>query len=281
MKTMALKTKLSVTALGAAALLGGFAPLGMAQPSPVGPWDLVLSGVQRGTAQITFSNNFTLGGFEIITVPPRHRDSVEDLDPRNPTGDGERTPPISNGDTTIVHWYGAASLQGSWTWDAKGNVIGVLNEFGPAVTNGINFKAVVRPGVRITINATREGRAFTYKGIPLVAQASLAGNYYATGGREKIPFTEILTFTPGTDLNSYDVVGTGPAYTFTGTALVSGTKHIALYTLSDETTNLVLRSVSGPFKFSATTGSGDLKGISEDPAGGDTALNVKLKLRRQ
>jgi len=283
MKTMALKTQFSVAVL-AAALLGGFAPHGSAQPSPTtNPWDLVISGSQRGVAQLTFLNDFTVSGSQIITMPPTHRDTPDDLDPRLPGGDPGRVPPTTTENPKTI-WYGLASLQGSWTWDSKGNIVGVLTEFGGPVTNGISFKGSVRPGVRITLNVNRDdGRKFTYKGIPLVPQPSIAGNYYATGGREKVPFNEIMTLTPGTDPNTYDVVGTGPAYTFMGSAYLSGSKHLALYTLSDETTNLVLRSVSGPFKFSATTGSGELKGVSEDPENQDlaTTLNVKMKLRRQ
>lgn len=264
------------------ALCGNGTPL-QAQSSPVGDWDFVLSGNQRGVAQVTFANDFTLSGIEIITVKPiRSTETPEDdSDERNPSTEtgGGSTDPVTN-------YYGAAVLTGVWTYDAKGKVIGVISESGVtnSITNGISFRAVVRPGVRMSMSAIRNGQRISYRGVPYVTLADFSGNYYGYGKRDTKQFNELLTMSPSADPdfaplslgNLYDVAGLGPAYPTEGMALVSRQKYIALVSLSYETTNGILRSIVGPFKLSR--GSGSLRGVSEN---GEDEVNVRMKILRQ
>ena len=158
MNTMASKITRRAAAFSAACLLlGSIAPIAQAQPaSPVQVWDIVVSGTQRGLAQITFSSDFTLSGVEIITGTIH--DSSTDTNPRGPFFSGSRLPfPENTNSTPVTNFYGRAYLSGRWTYDSAGRTIGVMSESGgpDSLTNGISFKAVVRPDVRINIEGLR------------------------------------------------------------------------------------------------------------------------------
>jgi hypothetical protein len=256
----------------ATALLAGLLSSAQAQNTPVDSWDVVLSGPQRGLMQITFVADFTLNGFEIITQKPRTTHVGDEEDLRTPGSD-------DNGSSLITTIYGGAALDGTWTYDNRGRVIGVINEVGETGTNAISFTATVRPGSRINMVGHRNGRRISYRGVPVAALADFSGNYYSNGTRAGKPFTELYTLTPGTDPNTYDIVGTGPNYGLAGTMLVSGQKRVALYTATTETTNGLIRSVTGSFNL--TTGSGNVLGLSQDPAGSVQAVNVKASVIKQ
>jgi hypothetical protein len=277
MKTMA-PLNLKRATFAATALLAGFLSSAQAQNTPVGPWDVVLSGPQRGLMQITFVADFTLNGFEIITQKPRSAHASDDADVRTPDGSDSRGG-ADSGSSLITTIYGGASLDGTWTYDNRGRVIGVINEVGETGTNAISFTATVRPGSRINMVGHRDGRRISYRGVPVAALADFSGNYYSNGTRAGKPFTELYTLTPGTDPNTYDIVGTGPNYGLAGTLLVSGQKRVAIYTATTETTNGLIRSVTGSFNLS--TGSGNVLGLSQDPAGGGQAVNVKASVIKQ
>lgn len=277
MKTMA-NLKLKAAVLVATALCAGHLACVQAQNSPVGSWDFVLTGGQRGLMQLTFVNDFTITGNEIVTVRPRVTHGTDEEDARTPGGTHREFD--ANGTTSTTNIYGGASLEGVWTYDSGGRVIGVINELSLNSTNGISFRATVRPGVRVTMTGYRNGRRITYRGVPLNALASFAGNYYGTGSRTGDPFTELFTFTPGIDPNTYDVVGVGPAYSFAGSAIISAQRQIAFYTVSDENTNGVIRSINGSFNLNR--GVGSLLGIGQVPGGEPGAVqNVRMTIRKQ
>src|SRR3989442_15728769 len=181
MKTMAKAVCRPLAAVATALLLVGGAVSALAQNSPVGSWDMVLSGHESGVAQITFNNDFTLDGVEILTSRARKSVSEASLDPRNPSGNTGRN--VSTNGSVSTNFYGKANLSGMWGFDSGGHVIGILNESGGIVTNGVSFRAVVRPGVRITVSGVCfEGRVL-YRGVPLNALPDISGNYYDTGTR--------------------------------------------------------------------------------------------------
>ncbi len=108
-------------------LLGGLGSLSPAATpvSPVGTWDLLISGAEQGIAYITFSDDFSLSGYEAITptLPSPPSD--------NPRGFGENgrviTTTTSTG-TTQTNFLGFAFISGTWSYDINGRVIGVLTE---------------------------------------------------------------------------------------------------------------------------------------------------------
>jgi hypothetical protein len=288
MNTM-IKADWSVRVLAVALILCSPLAITQAQNSPdtVGTWDFVLSGSQRGVAQITFLDDHTLTGTEIITVKSSNESTNALSD--NPRGDFDGESRTSTGgggsSSTITNFYGKADLFGTWTFDSAFRVIGVIAESGGSVTNGISFRANVR-ATRMTMTGMRNGRRITYSGVPLNPLADLSGDYYGQGKLAGQPFTELFTVVPAGALgnpdllpagfvNGYDIIGVGPAYATVGAMIISGRNQMALVTLSSGNTTGVLRSVAGPFRL--TRGTGSLKGVSEN---GDGESNVSLKVTK-
>ena len=160
----------------------------------------------------------------------------------------------------------------------------MIAESGGSMTNGISFKANVRPNTRMTMTGIRNGRRITYIGVPLAVLPDFSGEYYGEGKVAGRSFTELLTLMPAGGLgnpellppgfiNGYDITGVGPAYSTFGAVIISGRNQMALVTLSDENTNGVLRSVVGSFRLSRGTGS--LRGVMEN---GNGENNVSLKV---
>ena len=275
--------------LAAATLLAGSvaSPL-LAQNSPVGSWDFVLSGPQRGLLQLTFNNDFSLDGIEIITERPHTNHRPDEEDVRTPGGDGRG---FDDTVSTVSHLIGGNDISGSWTYDSKGHVIGTFTELSNNMTNGVSFTASVRPNVRINMVGHRfsNGRRINYRGVPLTPVPDLSGNFYASGTRDGKPFTELLTLTPGSgtwfplgaNANNYDLVGAGPGYDTMGFVIVSPQKQIAVYSLSSESTNGLLRTITGAYN--PTTGDAKtLVGLSKDPDPTKTApLNVRTSFIKQ
>jgi len=273
---MALELNKRVTALCAAALLlGGLAPMARGQNSPVGTWDVVLAHGQRGVAQISFFNDFTLAGFEILTVRMRSASGSGDIDPRT----GIASQPAAGSSGTNIS--GASSLEGTWTYDSKGRVIGAITESAINATNSLSFRAVVRPGARITMTGSRylTGHNVSYRGIPLAPLTDFSGPYYGTGRRNGSPVVETFTLSPWVFMNSYEVAGNGPGYTLIMTnsfMCVSGLKYAGFYSATSEKTNGLIRTVAGAF--SLTKKRGSLTGKAENPTPGGTDQNMILKI---
>src|SRR5262249_42559617 len=147
-------------------------------------------------------------------------------DPRN-GGDSGRSPTPAS--TSITNVYGGADLAGTWSYDTQGHGVGQFTETSRNKTNGLSFRAPVRPRVRITMSGNRypSGRGISYRGIPLAPLADFSGTYFAVGRRNGIPIAETFTLAPGPDVNSYLVTGDGPSYTLgdASVAYVSGLKY--------------------------------------------------------
>ncbi|HXI52833.1 MAG TPA: hypothetical protein VNH84_15065, partial [Candidatus Saccharimonadales bacterium] len=199
-----------------------------------------------------------------------------DIDPRG-AGSGGRNPEFPTGTTNL---FGFADIQGTWTYDNKGKVVGAWAELSRNRTNGISFKATVKPGVRITMSGTRYtvlpydlpgGHRVSYRGIPLTNQVDLTGQaMYGVGHRNKTAVTETFTLQPATGLdagpNNYTAtLAFGPGYIYTDSLIyVSGLKYIAFYSETSERTNGLIRTVAGSFNLKSLRGT--LTGASEDPS---------------
>lgn len=139
-----MKTTGRVLAAGALALLcgAGWSAQAATPPSPVGEWDCVVSGKQGvGLAHITFAEDFTFTGTEILTVnPAAPTPSSSSYDGRNPGGDlargiyigpGPGGPSSSSGSgstggtsSTGEQLFGKNEINGSWGYDIYNRVIG-------------------------------------------------------------------------------------------------------------------------------------------------------------
>jgi hypothetical protein len=254
MKTILLKRVLPRMA-GVAAALFSTALTMFAQNSPVGDWDVVLSGDQKGVAQITFNADFTITGTEVITARP---DPAPDDNPRQ--GLPGRDEGANGTNTAPTVFFGSSPLTGTWTYDGSG-LVGFLVEGDEALMNGISFHGK-RNGDRLTLVGTHAGRKIHYRGVPLMAQSNIMGTFFINGKKDGEPYVEIVNFTPDVTQNRYLVSGQGPGYDLMGFALLSGQKQLAIASIQNIGSNGVLSAVSG--SFNVKSGRGSLTGVDED-----------------
>jgi hypothetical protein len=245
----------------AAAFLGAVASL-TAQYSPVATWDIVMRGDQKGVAHITFSNNFTLGGTEVVTVKPNAK---PDDDARGGVSGGIRTdgPGATNG-TTNVFFYGTTDLTGVWGFDASGRIIGIITEGEGDMINGISFRGK-RTGSRLNLVGHHEKRKIHYRGIVQTPLPDIQGRFYSLGQRNGKPYVSIFDLRPDPDSrpNAYVMLPFLPPFDYTnGTVLLSGQNHLAIASLEANGTNVALTALSGTFNI--TKGRGTLTGIDQD-----------------
>ncbi len=267
--------KLHLTSLKLAAfavaglLLGSSATRAQTPPSPVGDWDLVYSGSQKGLALLTFNSDNTLTGYEIVRPTPRKGSTSTDVDPRHPGGELGRTVVTTtpgSGSTApkvITNFLGSAQNGGIWYHDSAGKIIGLLSQVSATtvkpvetymtnivdgqiivttnttleaitVTNAVSFRGIVAPGSRITINTYGPNGNNTLRGTPATINTNLlSGDFYAVGKRAELNFIEFLNLQQDSLLPSlYNLAGNGAGYSFFGEALVSNRKQIAVVTLS-------------------------------------------------
>ena len=133
----------SAVAIAALLGLGGFTAAGEQAFNPIGPtWDCLLSGSgQQGIAFLTFSNDFTFSGYQLLVGKQSAAGSSgASNDERNSGGDVGRFSDSSTdsfgGGTNL---FGFGSLHGPWRFDEKGRVIGyflqVVNQQTTITTN--------------------------------------------------------------------------------------------------------------------------------------------------
>ena len=226
-----------------------------AQSSPEGTWEFSLSRARNGTAVINFNPDFTMDGMEITSKYRKKRKS-DVRDGRPGTGTREEDEPESGGATETSDLVGSAGISGVWTFDDRGKVVGHFGSIFALVgggeeeevmltTNGVSFRAVVRPGRSIKLMAyTGEGRVF-YRGRPSNPGTDISGDYISstkTGSGSEV--IEFLNFSSGTLPNEYDITGTGPGFAVGGSALLTSRGQMSLMTLSSEN---VLTAATGRF----------------------------------
>jgi hypothetical protein len=235
-------------------------------------WDVVLSGSQKGVAQITFNPDFTIDGVEVITTKPRPSINTDPNERPGIPGGQRVTGAVTNGSTTNIFFYGTSPLAGMWSLDNSGLIIGILLEGDESSTNGISFRGRIR-GNRLNLVGHHEGRKIHYRGIPLVPLTDISGNFYSFGEKNGAPYMEFFNLAPDALQNQYIVTGTGPAYEFMGVALLSGQNNLAITSIQSIGTNGVLSAISGSYNISK--GRGSLSGVDEINS------RVTAKVRRQ
>ena len=290
-----MKRSIRLLALAAAGILiTATVPFGHAAPqSPVGDWDFVLGGKQRGVAFISFNPDSTITGGEIIVPVKPRTPKTPTSDPRNPEGittrpsDTPTTTPTTGSSSTTSNVIGGSVIGGFWTFDSNGRVIGNLSQIYQDLdstttvttnatntvivlvkkTNGVAFRGVVTTGVRMTFNAYTSFGAVTYKGVPTVDLTDLDGDYTAETKRNGLLAFEFFTLEQDPSvLNAYNITnGLGGSYNFNGLALISRQKQMAIYTITDEETPRLSTYVGS---FNSTTRRGTLKGANNNPSYG-------------
>src|SRR6185295_8115974 len=98
---------------------------------------------------------------------------------------------------TVTNFFGGANIDGMWSFDAAGKVIGFLNHGSRvvtltttnAVTNSYSFRATVKGGTnpRMTLVTSGVLGHSTYQGVPLQNLVDISGDLRATGSRVSGP----------------------------------------------------------------------------------------------
>jgi hypothetical protein len=263
--------------------------------SPEGTWDFVVLGAERGVAYITFEDDFTLSGYEVLT--PAARKSTQVNETRGGDSIGRYTTESSGPTiTTKTNLLGFAMINGFWTYDTKGHVIGIYTEGNEVeicttnqlivttfetnivdgvsvvttsqstnfvtdcvtegVTNGISFTGVVRPGKRMVIKSTSAIGRYTLRGVPAAEVPDFSGWHWAMARSGGPQFTEFLRASPSQEFaNVFDIVGLGAGYELGGWAIVSSHRQVGLVANGS---SAGLTSVVGPYSFRKEKGT--LKG---------------------
>jgi hypothetical protein len=280
---------------GIAASVGATAQAQVLNPPTGTVWDCVLSGSgQKGIAFITFANDQSFSGYQILSSTPK---SAASTDGRNAGGGIGRGVELedSNGRTNL---FGFDQVQGPWSYDAKGKVIGNWtmvsgndNNSTNSVTNSVSFVATVVPGKRLTLVAATSNGKVTYKGVPYrQIMPSLSGSWYGTKQAKKQSFTEFYTFVSMADSNPfeagypdlsgypgiyYTLDGSGPGYDIVGFSMLSSQKKIAFtfQSYAGGGTNGVLNASFGSFSTSST---GALKATTTGVEAPDTKIRYNF-----
>jgi hypothetical protein len=139
-------------------------------------------------------------------------------------GDGKRAPSDDAEDTDppapaeVANFYGAATVDGLWSFDISGRLIGFLNlgsfvitsTSTNATTNSFSFRGRARGGSRPRLTMMVEGvlGRSTYRGVPLTTLTDISGDYRVTGRRGNNSVVELFTLTAA-GMNNYLVSGSG------------------------------------------------------------------------
>ncbi len=276
-------------------------------PTPAGDWDIVSSGREQGLVILNFVQDTayggTLTGYKIVRPVPR-KNSGGNVDSRHPSVPGDDTERVaatgsggSTGSKPSTNFLGSAGIDGEWAFDSAGKLIGFLNQVsdreikpvevittnvvdgfivlstnvvlkGVTTTNSVSFRGTVVPGSRITLCTYGPDGNNTLRGKPRTDPGNLGGSFYAIGKRASVNFVEFSTLAQFSIPTAYNVDGSGPGYNFTGEALVSNQKKIAILTLTEEGVPL-LTVYTGSFNL--TSRKGKLSG--EDSNGKKTSYN--------
>ncbi len=266
MKTHYFKQRFSSLASAAMAIwLGGTALTATAAPnSPVGDWDFYFSGGQKGVALITFNGNNTIVGLTYYS--PGKVPKVANLGIRGVFTDSQ-DPRGSGGHTNIYDLrYGGADITGTWGYDLKGKIVGVMTLNSEKSTNGWVIRGAVNSALdkfTITTTLVGGGTKSVLHGAPRSALPDISGTYFQSGSstlkftRSSQPFNQILTLTSLTPGNFYYAVDEqGPGYQGAGRAILTRNKYIGIYSehYTPGSTNTEVIVVSGKFNTNNLTG---------------------------
>jgi hypothetical protein len=214
-----------------------------ASPSPVGTWEVTISGQNHGIAFMTFNDDFTLSGYGM---------SLES--------------------------FGMFRLTGTWSLDAKGNLLGSYTEDLGGMTFNGNFTGKTAAGKRLTGKIIASNGKFAMNGIPVLTVLDISGPWIASVTELKTTVPEAITLFPSRVLPgvfSLTGSGSGPSGNFrvSGKVVVSSKGKAVVFTESDfDSGGSALSSLTGAFKVNAQTGS--FAGVT------DSGVRLRAKIGR-
>src|SRR5262245_11720018 len=158
------------------------------QTPPVGNWDCVLSGDEKGVAQLFFYADYTLEGRALYTYTGKTTGTFTD-----------------NKGITYTNIFGGAALHGQWSYTSPkrtDRIVGFINGVsiqagtGLRVTNSLSFEGSASTS-KLNLTAIGYAGRVTFRCIPLLPVADLTGAYNATGRKQEAPapFAEIFSLT--------------------------------------------------------------------------------------
>jgi hypothetical protein len=219
--------------------------LAFAQPShsPVGTWEVTLGGGNRGNMFITFSNDFTVTGYGMT-----------------------------------LQSFGPFTIQGTWTIDAKGNIVGLYTEYVNGQSFDGTFKGRALAGKRLTGRTVAANGTSALTAIPALITPDISGNWIAYVTERQTTVPEFITVTPlpnfpGTFTFTGDGAGPSGAFTVSGLALVTSKAKVVVYGESDFSDGTrAFTSATGNFNLRRQTGS--LTGIT------DQGIHLRTRITR-
>lgn len=171
-----------------------------AQNSPVGQWNLRVSGIVKGDVYLTFTAGGTITGY--IGLGRNLKAKVPD--------------------TIETVTFGTFNLTGEWNFNEKGRVVGYFAGIVEDLEFNVNsFTAKVQGG-KMTMNAQSNDGPLTFKGELAVTLTDITGEWNIKvrerekGEKQEEVFTEVLDLTPSGFINVYDALGVGANYTVCG-----------------------------------------------------------------
>ena len=193
--------KLTLLASAALALAPMSASAAAAPASPVGTWEVALSGADQGTAYVTFEDDNDFTGYGLT------RESL-----------------------------GLFTLSGTWSIDESGKLVGSYTETmnGGTVTGTLTAKVTAK---KITGSIAATNGSFTFKAKPGGTPPNLAGSWtgIASVGKQRLP--ELYQITPSELPHVYQIEGTGISplsgqYSILGTILAGANGKVELVAFS-------------------------------------------------
>jgi hypothetical protein len=182
-----------------------FSSTAIAQVSPAGDegaktWDLVISGVKKGAAYLTFYADGTIYGYALVTPTPLSKKGV-------------------------TATLGCGDLAGEWGFDSRGRVVGYLNNHpaSEARLDVSHFTAKVSQNSMSLKGHALEG-GIKLNGVPAPAVPDLSGVWTLTvkklEGEKKTTSVGMVTAIPF-DGNLFYLEGAGANMCVTGWGMIS------------------------------------------------------------
>jgi hypothetical protein len=195
--------------------------------SPVGIWEVTISGRnhEQGIAFLTFSNDFTMGGYGMS-----------------------------------FQSFGMFTIAGAWDLDARGSLVGSYTEqLGGQSFDG-SFIGKATNGKRLIGKGVGSNGAFTLRGIPAAMTWDLTGNWIARVTERKVTVPEFISLTPSVFPSVFDFSGSGAgpsgAFLVSGTAIISSKGKLVVFGETDFASGGVgFSSLTGSFNVRRQTGS--------------------------
>ena len=214
-----------------------------AQPlSPVGSWGVVISGADRGTSMMTFSNDLSVSGYGIMRKQ-----------------------------------FGLFTLTGHWGFDTNGNVVVAYLQSLNGVDTAVSFTARVQHSGKFRAKGTGTGGGLQFRGAVVSDFPDLSGSWSAAVKRHGKTLHETYHIAASTNFPAvFDVTGDGLSDTgsFTLLGTVIATSHNQLNVSIDRTFGVDTQRSSLYGRFKPAKPEMALKGVDDT----DAHLTIKAVL---